>query len=462
MAVKKVFVCQSCGLEAPKWKGKCDGCQQWNTFMAEAVQAPQYEKDHAHLPVESLKGGDTESFFSRISTGFSEIDRVCGGGLVAGSVTLVAGDPGIGKSTLLLQLACKLSKTIPVLYVSGEESAGQIRLRAKRLGLQDAEVHLISTNQLDGVFSVLPSLFVPSSNSFRGFMIVDSIQTMMLKEMGTTSGTLGQIRECMHHLITLAKSTGLAIMVVGHITKEGTIAGPKLLEHMVDTVLYFEGDSNRPHRVLRTIKNRFGATHEVGVFDMTEQGLKEVGNPSAFFLSHRHHGLAGSCIFPAIEGSRPLLVEFQALVAPSFLASPRRSVVGSDYNRLSMILAILEARCAIPFSKKDVFLTVLGGLKIVEPAADLCVALALVSCMRKQAIPRGAIAFGEMGLTGEMYASSHSEHRLREAALLGFEQAFFPGIQGSIPFLHTLNHCPMNHVKDLMTWFRSPSIPPSS
>lgn len=443
---KQNYVCQACGSVYVKWKGRCDGCGKWDTLAVESVQTAQQDTS---LPnVESLAASDAEQF-SRVSTGISEFDRVCGGGIVEGSVSLVAGDPGIGKSTLLLQLACHLCEKTSVIYISGEESSTQIRLRAKRLGLGHHPVQLISTNQLESVFLSVPKM-LSSTGALRAFIIIDSIQTMIMKEAGPTAGTIGQIRECMHHLIALAKSTGIAIMVVGHITKDGMIAGPKVLEHMVDTVLYFEGDNNRPYRLLRTVKNRFGATHEVGVFDMTAQGLKEVSNPSLLFLSPRNQEIPGSCIFAGMEGTRPLLLEFQALSTASFLASPRRSVVGWDLSRLSMILAVLEARCQLAFSKKDVFLTVLGGMKVLEPAADLCVALALLSCLKRQPIPRHVVAFGEIGLTGEIYPTSFIEQRLREAEQLGFTHVIMPE---NASVSHNLQLIPMNHVKDLERWF---------
>jgi DNA repair protein RadA/Sms len=273
----------------------------------------------------------------------------------------------------------------------------------------------------------------------------------MVSKSGGIAGTLGQIRECMHLLITFAKSTGIPVIIVGHITKEGMIAGPKMLEHMVDTVLYFEGEGHRPYRILRSIKNRFGATHEVGIFDMTEKGLQEVSNPSCLFTRSRQGEVSGACVFAGMEGSRPLFVEFQALAAPSFLMTPRRSVVGWDVNRLSMVLAILESRCQIPFSKKDVFLTVLGGIKVSEPAADLCVALSLLSCLKKRPLPHRAIAFGEMGLTGEIYSPSFGEHRLREAEQLGFTHVFMPGGSSTE---RAFTPVFLNHVKDLDLWFR--------
>lgn len=444
---KKSYVCQGCGAIFPKWQGKCSDCGQWDALVHEEVNV-SFPTTQGGAVFESLTA-QKEEHFPRISTGMDEFDRVCGGGIVAGSVCLIAGDPGIGKSTLLLQLASLLSEKIPVMYISGEESASQIRLRARRLGLSGAAVNLLSTQHLDSVLPLVPKIL--GSGAVRGFMIVDSIQTIAIKEMAAGAGSLSQIRECMSILITLAKSTGLAVMIVGHITKDGMIAGPKVLEHMVDTVLYFEGENNRPYRLLRTIKNRFGATHEVGVFDMTSQGLREVKNPSSLFISQRKQEVPGSCIFAGMEGTRPLLVEFQALSTTSFLASPRRSVVGWDSNRLSMILAVLEARCQMPFSKKDVFLTVLGGIKINEPAADLCVALSLLSCLKKRPLPQRSIAFGEIGLTGEIYPTSFAEHRMREAAQLGFERAFMPTSSVST---QGLQHTSITHVRDLAALFQ--------
>jgi DNA repair protein RadA/Sms len=447
---KTAYVCQNCGAVSNKWRGKCDGCNQWDTIAQEAVLPPSPSNVGPGSPAafESL-AQQKEETYPRLHSGMGELDRVFGGGIVPGSVCLVAGDPGIGKSTLLLQLAGLLSTRTPTIYVSGEESAAQIRLRAGRLGLANAPVNLISTQALDSVFPLLANVLQPDAG-MPGFMIIDSIQTMMIKEAGGTPGTLAQVRECMSQLITLAKSTGMAVMIVGHITKEGAIAGPKLLEHMVDTVLYFEGENNRPYRLLRTIKNRFGATHEVGVFDMTASGLREVPNPSSLFLSTRQTEIPGACIFAGMEGTRPLLVEVQALSTQSFLPAPRRSVVGWDHGRLSMVLAVLEARCQMLFAQKDVFLTVLGGLRVQEPAADLCVAMALLSCLSQKPLPARSIAFGEIGLTGEVYCASFTEHRLREASQLGFEHVFMPG---SLPKDSKLNHTPITHVRDLAALF---------
>ena len=445
---KLSYVCQKCGSISTKWRGQCSGCSEWNSLIKEAVQVESSfpESNATFEPLSQQKSVE----FPRLITGNKEFDRTCGGGIVAGSISLLAGDPGIGKSTLLLQLAGQISDHTSVLYISGEESTEQVRLRAQRLGLQDKDVYLMSTNHLDTALMEIPKA-LSEKGDFRGFVIVDSIQTMMLRDVGATAGTVGQIRECINALTRLAKSTGLAIMVVGHITKEGTIAGPKILEHMVDTVLYFEGENNRPYRLLRTVKNRFGATHEVGVFEMGQHGLKEVSNPSSLFISERQKEIPGSCVFAGMEGTRPLLVEFQALSIPSFLPSPRRSVVGWDHNRLSMVLAVLEAKCQTSFSNKDVFLTVLGGIRIQEPAADLCVALALLSCLKKKSLPRKAFAFGEIGLTGEIYSTSFGENRLREARHLGFNHVFMPE---STLTTEDLQVASMNHVKDLDLYFR--------
>ncbi|ETZ07227.1 hypothetical protein P618_200625 [Holospora obtusa F1] len=444
---KFVYLCQSCGLQHVKWKGKCD-CGEWNTLIAQDPQALHKTSCHSKIVVESLqKSEDTK--FSRILTHIKEFDRTCGEGIVAGSVTLLAGDPGIGKSTLLLKVAAALSERIPVIYVSGEESAAQIRFRAHRMNIQNAPIHLIATHDLDGVLSNISSLLTSTDQGVKGYIIIDSIQTLVSSEVSSTAGTLTQIRHCMQLLITLAKHTGLSIMVVGHITKDGMIAGPKVLEHMVDTVLYFEGEKTHPYRLLRTVKNRFGPTQEIGVFDMNAKGLEEVTHPSRLFLSQKSHLIPGSCIFSGMEGSRPLLLEIQALSVSSFLPSPRRSVVGWDHNRLSMILAVLEARCQIQFSNKDVFLTVLGGIRINEPAADLCVALALLSCLKKKPVPQGAIAFGEIGLTGEVRPVPYSTQRLKEAEQLGLTSVFMAPSSVST----SLTTYPIHHTQDILQYF---------
>ena len=448
---KEHYVCQSCGNISAKWKGKCESCQTWNSFVLENISFEETKKSSESLNLTTLSDFSDVSF-ERIPTPFKELDRVLGGGIVLGSVSLIAGDPGIGKSTLLLQVAALLSKNISVAYISGEEGIEQIRLRAKRLDLLNYPLHLASSNHLS---SILPALSLcewkKEASKKSTFVIIDSIQTMSSSRSESAPGTLSQVRECAQELVTFAKQKNIAVMMVGHITKEGMVAGPKTLEHMVDTVLYFEGERSHPYRLLRTIKNRFGPTDEIGVFDMTDQGLKEVLNPSALFLSHRTQEVPGACVFAGIEGTRPLLVEIQALTTPSFLASPRRAVVGWDHNRLSMILAVLEARCKINFSQKDVFLSVLGGLKITEPAADLCVALALLSCIKKRPLPAGAIAFGEIGLTGEIRPVGHADQRLKEANKLGFSQAFLPFYQKELKTPLSLQT--LDHIKKLSEFF---------
>ena len=444
---KLIYICQHCGINHIKWKGKCD-CGEWNTLISQDPQILHKTHFKEKISVESLHKHE-EVNFARILTHIQEFDRTCGGGIVAGSVTLLAGDPGIGKSTLLLKVAAALAESIPVIYISGEESAAQIRFRAKRMNLQNAPIHLIATNDLDGVLATISSLLVPALSGVAGYVIIDSIQTLVSSEISSTAGTLTQIRHCMQLLITLAKTTGLAVMVVGHITKEGMIAGPKVLEHMVDTVLYFEGEKTHPYRLLRTVKNRFGPTQEIGVFDMNHEGLQEVSHPSRLFLSQKSTLVPGACIFSGMEGSRPLLLEIQALSVPSFLASPRRAVVGWDHNRLSMILAVLEARCQIQFSNKDVFLTVLGGMKVTEPAADLCVALALLSCLKKHPVPQGSVAFGEIGLTGEVRPVPYSTQRLKEAEQFGLTSVFMAPSSVTT----SLKSYPIQHAQDILRHF---------
>lgn len=462
---KMHYVCQGCGSVFQKWLGRCTGCQEWNTLVRETCELAVGAEN---APVKAFGGGDWNTVilepissvsesrkFQRLPTGINELDRVIGGGLVSGAVILVAGDPGIGKSTLLLQLAAAVGKTVPVAYISGEEGVDQIRLRAERLGLNQASFELASSNNLSAVLLVLSDTFMKEEKGkvggFPGMVIIDSIQTMVSSQVDSAAGTLSQVRECAHELVQFAKSLGICVIVVGHITKDGMVAGPKVLEHTVDTVLYFEGERGYPYRILRTVKNRFGPTDEIGVFDMTDQGLREVSNPSALFLSHRGEHLPGTCVFAGMEGTRPLLMEIQALATPSFLASPRRAVVGWDANRLSMVLAVLEARCQINFSQKDVFLSVLGGLKITEPAADLCVALALLSCIKKKTLPQDVVAFGEIGLTGEIRPVAHCEQRLKEASKLGFSRVFSP----SFATKSDLSFTAMNGVKDLVAWFSS-------
>ncbi|MGE4526839.1 MAG: DNA repair protein RadA [Rhodospirillaceae bacterium] len=416
------YVCQSCGAVYGKWAGRCEACGAWNSIAEEAVPATPQGK--------ALAGGRKLDFVPlsgegapepRRVTGIGELDRVSGGGLVAGSVLLVGGDPGIGKSTLLLQAVAALAKGgARCVYVSGEEAVEQVRLRARRLGLSDAPVELAAAT---GLKDIVASLDTPQPPDV---VVIDSIQTMYLDTLDSAPGTVTQVRACANELIRLAKRRGFVLFLVGHVTKEGTLAGPRVVEHMVDTVLYFEGERGHHFRILRATKNRFGATDEIGVFEMTDAGLSEVANPSALFLAERRGNVAGSCVFAGLEGSRPLLVEIQALVAPSAYGTPRRAVVGWDSGRLSMLLAVLEARCGIAFGGHDVYLNVAGGLKVAEPAADLAVACAVLSSASGIPAPPDAAVFGEIGLSGEVRAVAQPDLRLKEAAKLGFASALMP------------------------------------
>ncbi len=424
------YICQSCGQVSGKWSGKCDGCGEWNTLIEEITQktTAKASKGPSNLQLESLSDKHHPPLV-RYSSQILEFDRVCGGGLVPGSVVLIGGDPGIGKSTLLLQLAADLSKNLEILYVSGEEGLDQIRLRATRLGLENSPLKLASSIHIEEIISSV------KSNPAVKILIIDSIQTMVSSALESAPGSVTQVRQCTSELIALAKSRNITILLVGHVTKEGTLAGPRVLEHMVDAVLYFEGEHTQMYRILRGVKNRFGPTHEIGVFEMVQEGLKEVRNPSELFLSKSQEPTPGSVIYAGLEGSRPLLVELQALVAPSFLSSPRRTVVGWDQGRLSMMLAVLEARCGLVFSNKDVYLNVAGGLKITEPGADFAVCVALISALKGIPIDMRTVVFGEVALSGEIRPVIHGANRLKEAEKLGFEKAWGPQITSpSLPY----------------------------
>lgn len=444
------FVCQECGGWHSKWSGRCDICGAWNSIVEESI-APKQTTRHKRI--------DTENFFStletseadapldhsRILTGIAEFDRVCGGGLVPGSVILVGGDPGIGKSTLLLQVVASLSQSAACAYISGEEALSQLRLRAERLKVNKAAVHMASSTQLQDILVAVGKL--PNLK----LAIIDSIQTMVSEEIASTAGTVSQVRACTQDLIASAKKQGHVVILVGHVTKEGVLAGPRVLEHMVDTVLYFEGERNYDYRILRSVKNRFGATDEIGVFAMGDQGLTEVRNPSELFLANHQNEVSGTAIFAGMEGTRPILLEIQALVAPSYLASPRRTAVGWDSNRLSMVLAVLEARCGLSFGNKDIYLNVAGGLKITEPAADLAVAAALISAVKNRSVPSSSIYFGEIGLTGEVRPVSHSELRFKEAEKLGFTEAFCASSSSKKKtFNGEINIHPLKYLLELM------------
>ncbi len=416
------YVCNECGTHHPKWVGKCPDCGGWNSLQEEIISSvPKgLKRDLSTKPLEfhELKSEATPP--SRYTTGINEFDRVCGGGLVPGSVLLVGGDPGIGKSTLLLQVAAMLSKTEKCVYISGEEGLDQIRLRANRLQVNNAPIQLASDTDLRRIIAALETKDPPR------LVIIDSIQTMYLDNLESAPGTVAQVRTCAQELIRVAKKSNIVLVVVGHVTKEGNIAGPRVLEHMVDTVLYFEGDRGHQFRILRSVKNRFGPTDEIGVFEMTNLGLQQIENPSAAFISQYRDGVNGSCIFAGMEGTRPLLVEIQSLVAPTSLGTPRRTVIGWDSGRLSMVIAVLEARCGVSFAGKDVYLNVAGGLRILEPAADLAVAASLLSSLSGEPIPADYVVFGEIGLSGEIRHVGQVSARLKEAEKLGFKGAIMP------------------------------------
>ncbi len=433
------FACQECGAVYPKWAGRCEACGAWNSLVEELQRAGPPKG----LGASSGKGGHALDFVAlhgesgrtaRHQTGIAEFDRVCGGGLVPGSAILVGGDPGIGKSTLLLQAAAAVAAGGgSAAYITGEEAIDQIRLRAQRLGVAAAPVRLAVATSVRDIAASLDIANPPL------LAVIDSIQTMYLDTLDSAPGTVSQVRGAAQELIGLAKRRGFVLVLVGHVTKEGMIAGPRVLEHMVDTVLYFEGERGHQFRILRAVKNRFGATDEIGVFEMSDRGLVEVPNPSAMFLADRAEAgdggeppvaVAGAAVFAGIEGTRPVLVEIQALVAPSLLGTPRRAVVGWDATRLAMIIAVLDARCGLSVGANDIYLNVAGGLRIGEPAADLAVAAALVSAMVETPVPAETVVFGEIGLSGRVRPVSHSDARLKEAAKLGFGEAWLPARAG--------------------------------
>ncbi len=419
------FVCQTCGAVTSKWAGRCETCGEWNTVEPETITSG---------PGIAAKGkaaaGQGVSFVGlvgdtapppRAPTGIAELDRVLGGGLVPSSAVLVGGDPGIGKSTLLLQTAARLAQTgRRVLYISGEESIEQVRLRARRLGVADSPIELATSINVRDIIASLDKA------KDAALVVIDSIQTMWLDAIDSAPGTVSQVRACSFELIRAAKAGNFALVLVGHVTKEGGIAGPRVLEHMVDAVLYFEGDRGHQFRILRAVKNRFGATDEIGVFEMTDVGLAEVANPSALFLAERRGNIAGSAVFAGLEGTRPVLVEIQALLAPNPGGSPRRSVIGWDSGRLSMLLAVLETRAGVRLNQTDVWLNVAGGLRVNEPAADLAVAAAIASAAFETPTAPGTVYFGEIGLSGEVRQVAQAEARLKEAAKLGFDSASLP------------------------------------
>lgn len=422
---KRVLTCQSCGHQTAKWLGKCPDCDAWNSYVEEAVipsrqgrVASSSQPATLPLPLTDVRRDEDE----RLQTGIGELDRVLGGGLVQGSLVLIGGDPGIGKSTLILQAVAGLSQPPQnqvILYVSGEESATQLRMRGDRLGLQSDRLYLLTETSMEMIQAQVSRL-KPR------VLVIDSIQTIFMADVTSAPGSVSQVRECTAQLMTLAKSLNLPILIIGHVTKEGTIAGPRVLEHIVDTVLYFEGERHHVYRILRAVKNRFGPTNEIGVFEMRQTGLAEVESPSELFLAERPLHASGSTVVASVEGTRPLLVELQALGSPSGFGTPRRVANGIDHQRLALLLAVLEKRLGLPLQEHDVYVNIVGGLRIDEPAIDLGVVAAVASSLRDIPIDPELVMFGEVGLTGEVRAVGHVETRLREAAKLGFRRCLLP------------------------------------
>lgn len=429
MSKKKTkFCCQVCGYETPKWMGKCPGCNEWNT-MVEEIELPKSSRRQSFVTSsETIAGSNKPQMITtiqsvsepRIYTEYKEMDRVLGGGIVPGSLVLIGGDPGIGKSTLLLQISSQLAnRNQKVLYISGEESPRQTKLRADRLRIESDNLFVLSETDLAYIEKAIDEMN-PS------FVVIDSIQTVYHPEVQSAPGSVSQVRECTSHFMRVAKTKGIAIFLVGHVTKEGSIAGPRLLEHMVDAVLYFEGERHHTYRILRAVKNRFGSTNEMGIFEMKEEGLREVLNPSEIFLEERSEGAAGSIVVASMEGTRPVLVEIQALIAPTSFGNPRRMATGIDHNRVSLIMAVLEKRVGFMLGAYDAYLKVAGGIKLDEPAIDLGVAVSIASSFRDQPSNPTDVVFGEVGLTGEIRRVSRVEQRVQEAAKLGFKRVIIP------------------------------------
>lgn len=450
------YICHACGATTTKWAGKCTTCGEWggleetkfeSTFSSSGDGLINFAKI---LTTESLDNEYEQ--YKRIKVGINEFDTMIGGGLVRGSVILVGGDPGIGKSTLLLQITSLLSNQgLNCLYISGEESSMQIKIRANRLGIENSTIKLISSTSLESISATILSI------KNLDFVIVDSIQTTCSEKISSSMGSIAQVKLCTHELVNIAKSNNIIIVLVGHITKDGAIAGPKFLEHMVDTVLYFEGEQN--YRLLRSVKNRYGATNEVAVFEMVDIGLREVENPSAFFLNNQNRNVSGSVIFAGIEGTRPLLTEIQALISHSYMPMPRRAVVGWDFNRLSMIIAVLSARCNINMGDKEVYLNVVGGIKLQDPSADLAVSAALISVFYNKPLPKNTIVFGEIGLTGEVRSVPYIDARLKEAQKLGFISAIIPNQDINEKNFEGLKLLKIKYLKDLINILQGGSEP---
>ncbi|GHU14067.1 DNA repair protein RadA [Alphaproteobacteria bacterium] len=436
------FCCSECGAAFPKWLGKCEDCGQWNTIVEELHVVGK--SSEAKSKLEFVKLSCSTDKVDRKLSDISEFDRVLGGGMVPGSVVLIGGDPGIGKSTLLLQVLAALSQDYNCVYISGEESAEQICLRASRLGASDSEVKLACETDVN--------LIIKSLDSDIDFLVIDSIQTLHSSIVESTPGTITQVRASAYELINFAKTSGTTVFLVGHVTKDGAIAGPKVLEHMVDTVLYFEGERGSAYRILRAVKNRYGPSDELGIFDMQQYGLVSVSNPSVIFLTQRDESIPGTTVFSGIEGTRPILVEVQALVAKSYFTAPRRTVVGWDINRLFTILAVLESKYKISFSDRDVYLSIAGGLKVSEPAGDLAVALSLLSARNGQVVENHTCAFGEIGLTGEIRSVSRCAERIKEAEKLGFKSVILPSSnKSSREYSGNVKLIPVRNLHDLIS-----------
>jgi len=415
---KTIFVCQNCGYKAPKWLGRCSDCGAWNSLVEELTERDHRDREKRQSFLDRPQRIDTVAIDKNVRdrTGMSEFDRTLGGGVVPGSLVLIGGDPGIGKSTLILQVVQRLAQQgLRTLYISGEESVQQIKMRAQRISADSSELYLLSGTCLEDLIDRLDEL-APR------IIVIDSIQTIYTESLGSAPGSIGQVREVTSKLMSLAKGSGRAIFLIGHVTKDGAIAGPKVLEHLVDTVLYFEGDGSHMYRILRAVKNRFGPTNEIGVFEMMDNGLEEVGNPSKIFLEERASDVSGSVVISCMEGTRPLLVEMQALVCTSSLAIPRRTTIGVDPNRVSVLVAVLAKRGGVALSDKDIFINVAGGIKIYEPAIDLGIISTTASSFLNKPIPRKTVTFGEVGLSGEVRGVSQTELRLKEAVKLGFSR----------------------------------------
>jgi len=420
-ASKWIFTCQGCGYQSPKWMGRCPDCGQWNSFVEEVAQSSERPKGMASLAEPKSLDAISLDPQLRYRTGIAEFDRTLGGGLVPGSVVLIGGDPGIGKSTLVLQVAGVLTSSgkMKCLYVSGEESPQQIKMRAQRLSILSEHLYVLAGTCIEHIFERMDAL-QPD------FLIVDSIQTVYSQDLPSSPGSVGQVREGASRFMNWAKRTGTPSFLIGHVTKDGAIAGPKVLEHLVDTVLYIEGDSTHAYRILRSVKNRYGSTNEIGVFEMKDSGLEEVGNPSRIFLEERPQGASGSAVIPCLEGTRPLLVEIQALVSQSPLGMPRRTSVGVDHNRLSLLVAVLSKRMGMEMGDQDIFVNVAGGLRVEEPAADLAILSALISSFLDKPLDKRMVVFGEVGLAGEIRGVSQPEMRIKEAKKLGFSTCLMP------------------------------------